>query len=137
MKRRTIPTGLRIGVLLVGTLTTSDLALASEDAMTCVKEIAIPSAYSTIVTQIPATVEARILIGGGGKAESITYDTKVKALTLQLDAYFKEKTKYLDSCKGRTITFTVRYTLVEPALDVSASEVIFEPRIGSWSSVIV
>jgi hypothetical protein len=67
------------------------------------------------------------LIGGNGKAERVTYDTNVKFLTLQLDGYFKEKTTYLESCKGRTITLTVQYTLIDPELDVSASEVHFKP----------
>lgn len=114
-------------ILAIGTLMIGSQVWGSDNAMSCVKDLAIPSAYSTIQSEIPATIEARILIGDHGKAERVTYDTDFKLLTLQLDAYFKQKTRYVDSCKGRIITFTVRYTLVEPELDVSASEVHFEP----------
>ena len=75
----------------LGTVVLCSQVWASDDAMACVKDIAIPSAYSTIVSKIPAIVEARILIGAHGKAERITYDTNVKFLTLRLDGYFKEK----------------------------------------------
>jgi hypothetical protein len=128
MMKNTIKSTRLYGVVLtIGTLIICSSARASDNAMACVKEIAIPSAYSTVITKIPATVEARILIGDYGTAESVTYDTNLKLLIFQLDAYFKEKTKYVDSCKGRTITMIVQYTVVEPEVDFPTSEVHFEP----------
>jgi len=114
-------------ILAAATLIICSPTRASENAMACVKEIAIPSAYSTIETKIPATVKARILIGENGRAGDVTYDTNLKPLTLQLDGYFKDKTKYADSCKGLTITLIIQYTFIGPEVDFPISEVHFEP----------
>jgi hypothetical protein len=100
---------------------------ASDDGIACVKEIAVPSAYSAIFSYLPAKIEVRVKIGEGGKASAIDYDTDIKAIRSQLDSYFKEKTTYLSSCRGRTITFIVQYEILDPALDFAASEVRFEP----------
>jgi hypothetical protein len=127
MKQITTSVRSYLGAIMIGAMMLCPPALASNDAMACVKEIAIPSTYSTIQSRIPAIVEANILIGAGGRAERVTYDTDNKLLTLHLDTYFKEKTRYADSCKGRTVTFTVQYTLVDPEVDSSYSEVHFEP----------
>jgi hypothetical protein len=114
-------------MLAMGMLMICSPTRASENAMACVKEIAIPSAYSTVEAKIPAIVEARILIGENGRAAGVTYDTDIKLLTLQLDTYFKDKTKYAESCKGRTITLTVQYTIIEKEFDFPISEVHFAP----------
>ena len=99
----------------------------SDDAISCVKEISMPSAYTGILRYIPAVVKVRILIGERGEAKLVTYDTEIEALKGQLSSYFKERTTYASACKGKTITFTVRYTLIGPELGVPASEVRFEP----------
>ena len=62
-----------------------------------------------VSTYIPATVEVRVTIGEGGKAQDVTYDTQIRAFKLLLDGYFKEKTRYLGSCGGKTISFAVHY----------------------------
>ena len=113
--------------LIIGVLWPSCRARASDDAISCVKTITMPEAYSGIMTRIPATVEAHIQIGNAGHATKVTYDTKVKLLTMQLDSYFKERTRYRQECKGKTITFVVHYLVVEPVVDFPASEVRFDP----------
>ncbi|SRR5579883_134159 len=118
---------LRSGMFIGTVLCTCLPGRASDDALTCVREITMPSAYSSIFRQLPTTVKVQVEIGDGGVPRSVEYDTTVKALTLQLDAYFLEKTKYLDSCRGKKITFTVEYSIVDPALDFAVSEVRFEP----------
>jgi hypothetical protein len=127
MKDRIKSTRLRRVILTIGTLISCSTTWASDNAMACVKELAIPSTYSTIETKIPATIEASILVGENGKARSVTYDTDIKLLTLHLDTYFKDKTKYAESCKGRTITLIVQYTIIEKEVDSPFSEVHFEP----------
>ena len=114
-------------VLFIAVLSTYCPTWASEDAMSCVKEMAIPSAYSTIFTYLPTKVEVRVTIGENGRASAVSYNTKVKQLMLHLDAYFKDRTRYLESCKGREISFKVEYSIIEPALDFGASDVSFEP----------
>src|ERR1017187_4673268 len=75
---------------------------ASEDAIGCVKSLAIPLSYSAFIARLPTTIEVRIKIGEGGKARAVTYDTRIEELGIHLDGYFKDKTRYLDACKGKT-----------------------------------
>ena len=113
--------------LLIGVVWPPFRACASEDAISCVKTMTMPEAYSGVMTRIPATVEAHIQIGDDGAATTVTYDTKVKLLTLQLDSYFKERTRYRQECRGKTITFVVHYLVVDPAVDFPSSEIRFDP----------
>jgi hypothetical protein len=103
---------------------------ASNDALSCVKELPAPIAYSTIYSRIPAIVHLSVEIGDHGKARQVTYDTNSELIKVQLDAYFREKAKYLDSCKGRSISFTVEYRVVAPELDFPVSEVTLLPPDG-------
>lgn len=112
---------------LLGALWSSCCARASDDAIGCVKTITMPGAYSSVMIRIPATVEARIQIGNNGRAERVTYDTEVRLLTIQLDAYFRERARYRQECMGKTISFTVHYMVVDPAVDFPVSEVRFDP----------
>jgi len=100
---------------------------ASDDAIACVAELTMPSSYSTVFAHIPATIGVHISIGEGGKAQVITYDTHIQALKTHLDAYFKDKARYLDVCRGKTISFNVHYLVVEPPVDFPISEVRFQP----------
>jgi len=100
---------------------------ASEDALACVQALTLPSGYSSFDLSLPATVDVHIKLGDGGKAESIAVNSDVKAIKLNLDGYFGEKTRYRDSCKGRTISFTVHYVLLEPPLDFGVAEVRLDP----------
>jgi len=87
----------------------------------------MPSAYSTILFHIPTTVTIRIEIGPAGKARTLTLDKDVPAMRLQLEAYFKEKARYRESCDGEAIEFTIHYVRVEPESNFSISEVRFRP----------
>jgi hypothetical protein len=112
---------------IIGAIALRSPILASEDAMGCVKELAIPSSYSMFYTHLPATIEIHVRIGKAGRARSVTSDTQVQVMKLQMDRYFGEKTRYLDSCAGKTISFTVHYEVVEPALDSPSSKVRVDP----------
>lgn len=119
----------RLSVLLWTTLFIAGLipAKASDDAVTCVKELVMPSSYSTIYSYLPATVVLRVRIGENGRAKVIAYNTSFETLKIHLDGYFKEKTRYSESCNGKTITFTVHYIIEGSALDFATSEVRFDP----------
>ena len=58
--------------LLIGVVWPSFRACASEDAISCVKTMTMPGAYSGLMTRIPATVEAHIEIGDDGAATTVT-----------------------------------------------------------------
>ena len=100
---------------------------ASEDAFACIRELTAPSAYSGFNLNIPVTVEVRIKIGEGGAAQSVFPDTTITAIKSQLTTYFGEKTRYRDTCNGKTVTFTIHYLLVDPPLGFSVSEVRIAP----------
>jgi hypothetical protein len=110
-------------------------ARASEDAISCVKDMAVPSAYSSVYNYIPATVEVKVEIGPDGRARKIDYSTSVKALQLQLDGYFKTKARYLAACRGKTISFTVQYVVQGAALDSSDRRFVSCRPTGSLSFV--
>jgi len=117
----------RLGGVCMIALSLCTAIRASDDALACVKQMAIPSAYSMVATRIPATVQVQVKIGEKGTAENVSYDNQEVAFKLLLNGYFKEKTKYLDSCKGKTITFTIHYMSIGAPVDFPISEVRFDP----------
>ena len=110
----------------------------AENPMDCVEEITMPSVTMGMVTSLPATVEVRILIGEHGRAQKIDYrDAKPVATAIpfrlpvlkqELNTYFDDGTRYVEACKGKTISFTVRYVVEGNATDrLYSSEVRFRP----------
>jgi hypothetical protein len=100
---------------------------AAENPMACVEEITMPYVTSGMVMSLPADIEVHVLIGSNGIAEKIGYGGGTPALRLELDYYFKEKTRYTKACKGRTISFTVRYLVEGNETQHPVSEVRFRP----------
>jgi hypothetical protein len=93
---------------LVVALFAAASANGADDPMACVQELALPGS-SGLFTVIPATVVAHILIGKDGTAKSVDYGGAKPIFRYALDEYFKEKTRYLKACDGKTITFTIHY----------------------------
>jgi len=84
-------------------------ASGAGDPMACVQELALPGSPSPLFTVIPATVVAHILIGKDGAAKSVDYGGAKHIFKYALDEYFKEKTRYVKACDGKTIRFTIHY----------------------------
>ena len=103
------------------------MASAAEDPMACIEEVTMPYVTPGMVTSLPANIDIHILIGDDGTAERINYSSGTPLLKHELDKYFRDKTRYVKSCRGKTISFTVRY-LVEGNQTVrEVSEVRFRP----------
>jgi hypothetical protein len=113
-------------------------ASAAQNPMDCVEEMTMPSVTPGIVTALPATIAVRILIGRYGRARKIDYrDAKpvataipfrLPALEDALNTFFKDGTRYVEACEGKTISFTVRYVVEGNATDrLYSSEVRFRP----------
>jgi hypothetical protein len=98
---------------------------ASEDAIGCVKILAIPGYQGLVSESLPAVIRVEILIGDYGRAKKVTYNAPVTGFRAELDDYFARKTIYSAACEGRTITFFVSYELQkDPA---AITEVRFGP----------
>ena len=101
-------------------------AIASDNPLTCVKELSVPGYRGIVANIIPAVVSVRVLIGKDGHAASTEYGEGQEPFRLELDAYFKEKSRYSNDCEGSTVTFIVRY-------EVEGRWVSYKP---SWETSI-
>ena len=101
-------------------------ASGANDPMACVQELALPNSRY-LFTVIPATVVAHILIGKDGTAKSVDYEGAKHIFKLTLDEYFKEKTRYVKACDGKTITFTIHYQVEGQRTSFPVWEVRFRP----------
>ena len=125
--RRTRPKLMRGAASVFAMLVGCSPLWATGDALACVQALTLPSAYSAFNRSIPATADVHIKVGKGGSAQSVTTDSNVRAIKLQLGAYFRERTRYSDACEGRTISFTIHYVLVGQPMDFGVSEVRLDP----------
>jgi hypothetical protein len=114
-------------VLAVATLLFTSPLIAAENPMDCIGELAIPSFRGLVATYIPAIIQVRITIGQNGKAQSVDYSGAKGNFPLELNTYFRDKTRYVDSCAGKTISFTVRYLVEGNRTGFPVSEVRFRP----------
>jgi hypothetical protein len=99
----------------------------AENPMDCVEEITMPSITGGLMTSIPATVEIRVLIGEHGMAREVDYGNARPVFRLELDEYFRRKTRYLGACNGKTIRFKIRYVVEGNRTSRPVSEVRFRP----------
>lgn len=95
--------------------------------MDCIEEITVPNGAGALTTYIPATVQVRILIGDNGRAASVDVGAAKPIFRRELGRYFSEGTRYLKTCQGKTITFTVRYVVRGWKTALPVSEVHFKP----------
>jgi hypothetical protein len=116
-----------VAVCGTGLLLLSGTLRASENAMSCVEEITMPYVTSGMVTSLPADVTVHILIGNGGIAQKVEYSGGTPVLRYELDKYFKDKTRYRKDCRGKTISFSVRYLVEGNKTARPVSEVRFRP----------
>jgi hypothetical protein len=100
---------------------------AAENPMDCVQEIAMPYVTGGMMMSVPATIQVHVLIGEHGMAQRIDYGDAKPILGLELDEYFKKKTRYVEACKGKTISFTIRYIVEGNRTTRPVSEVRFRP----------
>ena len=105
----------------------SSTAIAADNPMNCIEEISMPYVTGEIMMSLPATVYVHVLIGDHGVAKRIDYGGAKPVLRLVLDRYFKDKTRYLGACKGKTISFTVRYVVQGNRTALPVSEVRYRP----------
>src|ERR1700680_3799824 len=87
----------------------------AENPMDCVEEITMPSVPMGMVTSLPATGEGRILIGVHGRAQKILYSNasavatvipfRLPVLKQELNTFFDDGPRYVEACKGKTISF--------------------------------
>ncbi len=110
-----------------GALLLSSAALAAESPMDCIEEIAMPYVTGEIMMSLPTTVSVHVLVGKHGVAQETNYGNAKPVLGLVLDRYFKEKTRYVDACEGKTISFTVRYVVGGNRTAFPVSEVRYRP----------
>ena len=97
-------------------------ARSAEDPMACVKELAMPGYQWR-----QATIVAHIAISKGGKAKSVDYGDAKSWFKFELDQYFEEKTRYAESCDGKTISFTIRYLVEGQKINFPVWEARFRP----------
>jgi hypothetical protein len=98
-------------LLAAGALFAATSACGADNPMACIKELAMPSLLGRVHV-VPITIVARIAIGKGGTAKDVDYGDAKGSFRIELDEYFKERTRYTEACDGKTISFTIRY-LVE------------------------
>jgi hypothetical protein len=119
--------------VIVGAICATGLVLscaaasAAENPMACVEEIKMPYVTAGMVLSLPADIQVHIFIGSNGMAEKIDYSGGTPVLRHELDYYFKEGSRYRKACKGKTITFTVRYLVEGNETVRPVSDVLFRP----------
>ena len=106
-------------------------AEAAENPMSCVEEITMPYVTSGMVMSLPADIEVHVLIGSNGESQRIVYSSGTPVLKHELDRYFKDRSRYSKACKGRTISFTVRYLVEGNETQGPVSEVRSGLRMSS------
>ena len=95
--------------------------------MDCVREITMPNATGGIMMSIPARHQVRVTIGKNGLARTVDYGDAKPILRFALDQYFKEETRYVPACEGRTIGFTVSYLVEGMPMPFLVSKARFRP----------